>query len=436
MLNINTLYDLDIISKHNSDKKTLWEHLNYCRTDGGKNELREILLLKNHSYELTLKRQKAIRYIAERKNIVTPQITETEIYYVQHYLASNYTFDETKYKAVLAVKSYIRLFTSKSSYLYILSGIKQTLTLIESIKETCDALYGKNIPEYLQNILTEINIILGGLQVKRTGFIHNEEPDPYKVFSTDKLLRGKKKKEIAKLLEHYYKIEALLSLTKAHLQLKLSFPQFGDELMMQGLYHPLVDKCIRNNFQTDGQHICLITGPNMAGKSTFLKSVGICFVLGYSGIGVPATTAILPFYEQIFTAINTHDDINSGYSYFYSEVLQVKHIASSIKAKPSMLVIADELFKGTNIKDASDCTCMVIDGFIRSPQSFFILSTHLAETIQEYHTEATCKTVCFEGNNTDSGISFDYSIKEGISDTRLGLYIMKQEKIPQMFGLV
>lgn len=435
MLSLKTLYDLDVLSPVHNNEHTLWQHINHCRTEGGKEVLRDILLLKNHSVAHTISRQDAIAYIANKKQAQHFPVTENEIYYVQHYLSSNYTFDETKYKITLAVKSYIRLFTSKSSYLYILSGIKHTLQLIDHIKQTCDSIHGSNMPESLEKLLREMYEQLGELYVAKTYFIRNEEASPAKVFSTDKLLRLKKVKLIYKLLDNYYKLEALMSLAKAHIVLELAFPTFGEHLKINALRHPLVEECTPNQINLSDEHICLITGPNMAGKSTFLKSTGLAFLMGYVGVGVSAESATLPFYEHIETAINTQDNIAKGYSYFYSEVKQIKSIAETLNEHPATLVIADELFKGTNIKDASDCTKMVINGFMNKPDSLFLLSTHLAETVHKFENTANCLTLCFEGINSNDGIRFDYKVKNGVSHTRLGLYIMQQEDVPALLGL-
>ena len=140
--------------------------------------------------------------------------------------------------------------------------------------------------------------------------------------------------------------------------------------------------------------------------------------------------------NNVLTSINTEDNISSGYSYFYTEVQKVKQIAEQLNIHPHSLVIADELFKGTNVKDAGDCTEMVINGLIRKPQGLFIIATHLTETIELYTQTPQCGLLSFDGTITDGKISFDYTLRNGLSTTRLGRHIMQQEKIEELFGLV
>lgn len=435
MLNSNTLYDLDILCPPHKDKQSLWKLVNHCRTEGGREQLRDILSLKGHSMELTQQRTDAVEYLSMRANRISLQITESEVFHLQHYLSCNYSIDETKTGISLTVKSYLTLVTAKSDYLYILSAVRQALQIIERIKQTYEHLYSGNAPLLIKDLLNTISTRLLQLPNKDNKHIVNGEPTPSALYKIDRQLRLDNRKELEQLLSAYYKLEALCSMAVAHHKLALRFPEFGNKLQITQLTHPLVKNCTPNDICLSGEHIMLITGPNMAGKSTILKSIGLAFIMAYSGMGIAAEYAQLPFYDAIATSINTEDDIGNGYSYFFSEVLKVKEIAELVANTPKTLVITDELFKGTNIKDAGDCTEMVINGFTNQRNGLFIIATHLVETVQLYAGNSKIRLLCFEGNISDDDIKFDYTMRNGVSETRLGKYIMQKENIAGILGL-
>lgn len=116
----------------------------------------------------------------------------------------------------------------------------------------------------------------------------------------------------------------------------------------------------------------------MAGKSTLMKAFAIAVYLAHMGFPVPAKGMKFTPYDGIYTSINVPDDLNKGYSHFYAEVLRVKKVAQSISSNKELLVIMDELFKGTNVKDAYDGTVAIVDAFSKR-KGAFIIATHIME---------------------------------------------------------
>lgn len=98
----------------------------------------------------------------------------------------------------------------------------------------------------------------------------------------------------------------------------------------------------------------------MSGKSTFLKTIGLHIYLAHLGFPVPAKKLKISIFDGLFTTINLADNLNLGYSHFYSEVKKVKDIVLKINSKKNLIVIFDELFRGTNVKDAYDASLIII----------------------------------------------------------------------------
>ena len=117
----------------------------------------------------------------------------------------------------------------------------------------------------------------------------------------------------------------------------------------------------------------------MAGKSTFMKSFAVSVYLAHMGFPVAAKEMTFSLHDGIYTSINVPDNLSMGYSHFYAEVLRVKHMAEEVATDKQLVIIFDELFKGTNVKDAYDGTVSIVDAFSKR-NGTFIISTHIMET--------------------------------------------------------
>jgi DNA mismatch repair ATPase MutS len=172
----------------------------------------------------------------------------------------------------------------------------------------------------------------------------------------------------------------------------------------------------------------------MSGKSTYIKACGIAVYLAHIGMGVPAAEMEFTPFDVIYTSIYPEDNIQQGYSYFYSEVMRVKTIALKLKAGLRALVIFDELFRGTNVKDAYDSSLLVISGFSNWDTSFFILSSHLTEL------EAQCSVLpgivfrCFDSAIIDGKPHYGYRLLDGINHEHHGILILYNEGIPDLLS--
>ena len=168
----------------------------------------------------------------------------------------------------------------------------------------------------------------------------------------------------------------------------------------------------------------------MAGKSTIMKTVGVNFYLAHIGFPVAAESMAFSPKEGIFTSINVPDNLDMGYSHFYAEVLRVKQVAEQVASGKDLFIIFDELFKGTNVKDAIDATLDVSKSFSAYSNCHFIISTHIVEVGHElkshhYNVQYRYMPTVMEGNVA----RYPYKIAEGISDDRHGMMIIQNEKI-------
>ncbi|MEP6713689.1 MAG: DNA mismatch repair protein MutS, partial [Ferruginibacter sp.] len=236
------------------------------------------------------------------------------------------------------------------------------------------------------------------------------------------------------LLSLHARLDAWYGMAMAVNKYGLVFPEFIESeqpvINAAGLYHILLPQPVAYDICLDRQtNFLFLTGANMAGKSTFIKSVGSAVFLAHLGMGVPAKKMKLSLFDGLLSNINVIDNIAKGESYFFNEVQRVKATISKINDGRKWLILIDELFKGTNVQDAMKCSTSVIEGLLKVKNSLFILSTHLYEIGDDLKKYTNISFNYFETTVKDDQLSFSYQLKEGISNDRLGYLILKKEGV-------
>jgi DNA mismatch repair ATPase MutS len=184
-----------------------------------------------------------------------------------------------------------------------------------------------------------------------------------------------------------------------------------------------------------GRNFLLLTGANMSGKTTFLRALGVGSLLAHIGMGVPANKMRISFLNGIITNMHAEDNLLKGESYFFAEVQRMKQIAARIGEERPHLALMDELFKGTNVHDAFECTKAVVEGLMNHPNHIMALSTHLYEVAQQFSGNSKIIFAYFVTNISSGGAyKFTYQLKEGISNDRIGYIILQQEGVIDMLN--
>lgn len=209
-------------------------------------------------------------------------------------------------------------------------------------------------------------------------------------------------------------------------------PAPGDNIVrIEGLRHPAVSNAVGNSIVLDKDaNMLFLTGANMAGKSTFMKAFGVSLYLAHMGFPVAAAEMAFSVRDGLFSSINVADDLSLGHSHFYAEVLRVKKVAQAVSEGKRLVVLFDELFKGTNVKDAYDGTLAVTEAFSRYRSCAFIISTHIVEAGEVLRKRrenlrfAYLPTVLEDGRPR-----YPFVLEEGIAADRVGMMIIENERI-------
>ena len=208
-------------------------------------------------------------------------------------------------------------------------------------------------------------------------------------------------------------------------------PKEAELLELKEVFHPALSNPVANDLKIDGDdNVIFLTGANMAGKSTFMKTLGIAVFLAHLGFPVPAKSMRFSVREALFTTINLPDALNRGYSHFYAEVRRLRKVAQTVRRYPHTLVIFDELFRGTNVKDAFDATVAVTEAFSRIKGCIFIISTHIIEAGEELKKSCTNISYLYLPTLMDGNTPvYTYRLEEGITSDRHGMVIIRNEGI-------
>ena len=192
----------------------------------------------------------------------------------------------------------------------------------------------------------------------------------------------------------------------------------------KGLWHPFLgEKAVKNDFTVRDSNYYIITGANMAGKSTFLRSVGINYILAMSGMTVFADSLKVSVFS-LFSSMRTSDDLAGGISYFNAELLRLKLLLDNVRQNSRTLIILDEILKGTNSLDKLNGSRMFLEAAAKLPVTG-IIATHDLELSKMAEAQSErFHNYCFEIKLTDN-ITYTYKITPGVARNQNATYLLK-----------
>lgn len=147
-------------------------------------------------------------------------------------------------------------------------------------------------------------------------------------------------------------------------------------------------------------------------------------------MGIPARVASLRPVHRLITAVRTEDNLREGVSYFQAEARRVRGILNAVSDGDPCFVIADEIFRGTNVKDAFDATTAVLSGLLKLDHSRFLVASHLVEVARELERRPGVLFRHFGASPSSHGeVEFTYRAEPGVSSQRLGMEVLRREGV-------
>jgi hypothetical protein len=208
------------------------------------------------------------------------------------------------------------------------------------------------------------------------------------------------------------------------------FPSINTEraLKATAMAHPMIEarERVANDIEMDDQRsVIIVTGANMAGKSTFLRTLGVNIVLALNGAPVCAGRFDCPVLE-LRTGMRTADSLRDHQSYFYAELNRLKSIMDDLKGGKELLILLDEILKGTNSTDKQAGSLALVKQLAGYPALVVVATHDLALGDLEKEFPERVRNFCFEPSIIDDQLSFDYKLKRGLAEKMNATFLMKK----------
>ena len=237
---------------------------------------------------------------------------------------------------------------------------------------------------------------------------------------------------ISEWLETVGELDALCSLgTFAYNHPQYTYPELTEKpfyFLATQMGHPLmpVSQCVKNDATIPSRPFFLIiTGANMAGKSTYLRTIGVNYLLAC--IGAPVCCERLKLHpNQLITSLRTSDSLSDNESYFFAELKRLKRIIDLLNQGQQLFIILDEILKGTNSMDKQKGSFDLIRQFMQMKANG-IIATHdllLGSLIKQFPEEI--RNYCFEADIKDNELTFSYKLREGVAQNMNACFLMKK----------
>ena len=233
-------------------------------------------------------------------------------------------------------------------------------------------------------------------------------------------------------------LDCLLSFANAAYEHNYVMPEMtgGGELIIKDGRHPVVEAMLEGEkftpndctLDTNENRVLIITGPNMSGKSTYMRQAALITLMAHAGSFVPAKNAVIPLTDRIFTRIGASDDVAFGQSTFMVEMTEVAEILKFCTDKS--LLILDEIGRGTSTYDGLSIAMAIVEYLSAETKSKTLFSTHYHELTQAEEKFKGVKNLCVSVKETENGIIFLHKILHGKSDKSFGIEVAKMAGLP------
>jgi DNA mismatch repair protein MutS len=424
-----TTDDLNLLGKYKPG--SIYSLFNKVKTRGGERLLDDMFRSPLSHPQLINQRSEIFRHLAS-KTVVFP-FTGEQLALIEDYLGTGGSPYWLTTAVTLLRKRLLETAINDKAYGIIREGVQKMVCFLHTCRDLISRFEGQEAPPLLQEKIVAASTILGD---RRLPAQHEVSPLSWqKLAALHHLFVHVLQEELTRLLDILYHLDLYITVSKVATDKGFSYAQAlpEDEYIFHAvdLRHPCLDRAVGNPVMLDRhKNVLFLTGANMAGKSTFMKAFGIALYLAHMGFPVAATGMVFSIKEGIYSSINVPDNLSMGYSHFYAEVQRVKTIAEEVSRSKSLLVIFDELFKGTNVKDAYDATLAVTAAFAEYRNCGFIISTHIievGETLREKYDNL--QFVYLPTIMDDKTPRYTYQLKEGLTSDRHGMMIIEQEGI-------
>jgi DNA mismatch repair protein MutS len=424
-----TIRDLELFPERRNDKSILSIY-SKTATIGGRDLLHQVFSNPGSNLDFLQNRLMEINFFVTNDCFI--KFNSSQLDYIEWYLRTRRVplKDNVIDAAYDSVKNKLN---PDTDYNTISEGILHIIRLLVKLDLFVEEAKSFVIPSTLENDLDKIKSFIESKSLKKV-IRQSDDLSFTQINKLDHFFRVSSKNAFRGVLDTVYNIDILQTLNHLIRNDGFTLPEYssGSKPLFEVIdaVHPLLPSPVSNSFTfINDSNLCFITGPNMSGKSTFLKTIGVMIYLAHLGFPVPAKKLTTSIFNGLFTTINLTDNLKLGYSHFYSEVKRVRDLVIKMNSRENLFIIFDELFRGTNVKDAYDASLAIISSLSKIRDNFFFISTHILEVAENLVDNGSILFRCFESDLIDQQPVYDFKLKEGVSKERIGLLIIKNENI-------
>lgn len=424
-----TLKDLSVFT----GAANVFDLVNRCNTHLGTRQLRHFLAHPPRQYATLRQQQEAVQYWMRHRQQWPDVISNGTMVMLREFFESN---DGLHYKPsswLFSLDAAIQKIFNKNAYSLLQFSVMHLIDLVKGLA-AFNAIEDEHTPVLVAQAQETFSQLLRE-PICREMQEMSEHTSLRKLMHAGYNARRGLKKYMTAIFDQFAHMDAWYGMARATAELSFVMPEVLDEeaIMLEAtqLYHPLLQQPVSYDMALgQQQYMLFLTGANMSGKSTLLRSLGLSALLAHIGMGVPAKAYRISFLDGIITNMQVEDNIFLGESYFFAEVQRMKLTAQKIQQSNRHLVLMDELFKGTNVHDAYECSREVIQHLLLHKSNLMALSTHLYELYEELKDKPGilfryCETVIDAGDR----YRFTYALKDGVSNDKIGFIVLKNEGV-------
>lgn len=427
-----TLDDLNIFGKRGED--SIFSLFNRTYSSGGSELMEQLFLYPKSGKEIIQERNKIIQFFSnkEREFPIPAQILEV----IADYIAERDIRSQLTLKKKEIKQRFSSLIGTDNHFKSIQKGIQAISTCFLYLKNFLISLDLSLVECDFFKLSQEILSLLEENDLSRICLtINNQKLSYEEVVRFDLFFRFNRYVVVEKILNYIYQLDLYIAISSVANEHRFSFPSLclSDEQIMEieEFYHPLIKGAKGNNLKLkQSVHTLFLTGANMAGKSTFMKSLGITIYLAHLGLPVPAKAMKFSLQDGLLTTINLADNLEMGHSHFYAEVIRVKKVSMELAHGKKLVVIFDELFRGTNVKDAHEATIAITKAYSYCKNCFFLVSTHIIEAADDLIKQGVPIQYAYMPTKMNGKEPiYSYQLTSGVTSDRHGMLIIENEGI-------
>ncbi|MFA5712691.1 MAG: hypothetical protein WC960_00760 [Bacteroidales bacterium] len=431
-----TLQELNLLGRYRPD--SIFSIFNHTVTRGATTLLEQHFnspLSESHSIE-----ERSNRFQFFYKNSFTLPFSSKEYDSTEQYVDSASATNPLLFLFTNIKQKLFSVLSIDKEHLEIVKEQRESVKVIKEFIELTHSIATKEKSEELLMKLSNINQKKKRDLLKRLEQYNPTDNSFINFLKLDYLLRYKNLTLVREILESIEEVDLYITVARVGRERQFNFakllPQDENRVEVKGVYHPSIPNAVSNDLLFNQEkNVLFLTGANMAGKSTLMKAFGISIYLAHMGYPAPFSSMEFSPATGLSTSINVADNLDMGYSHFYAEVVRVKEIALKVAENRRVSVMFDELFKGTNVKDAHEATVKITSAFAKKRRCSFIISTHIMEAGEELTKSEESITFKFLPSTlVGSQPKYSYLLQDGISDDRHGMTIIKNEKIVEIIA--